>query len=203
MKKSQSGFTIVELVVFIVVLGILSAVALPRFMDASDRAHDGSVVAAVGAFATGINMVKTQWYVNGNSSGDPENDVNGYGEGTIDVTGDGWPYAVNADAATHAEYGDTADGRPLYVTTAQEGADLWMPVMNGPTATVFTGIGLGTDCDYVSAIVGPAAHLTGCQYGYTADQDPSLAPAGYRYVSYSFLTGEVRTNVEVYIKEGT
>lgn len=201
-KGNQSGFTIVELVAVIVVLGILAAVALPRFMDASERAHDSRVLADVAAFATGVDLVKTQWYVNGNSDGDPENDVDGYGDGKIDVTGGGWPYAVNADATIHAEYADTADGRPLFVTTPQECAELWMAIMNGPTATQFTGIGLGADYDYVAYPVGPLASPTGCQYGYTADTDPSLVPAGYRWLTYSFLTGVVSSNVVIVAEEG-
>ena len=41
--KRQDGFTIIELVVVILLLGILAATALPRFMDVTDEAHDAVV----------------------------------------------------------------------------------------------------------------------------------------------------------------
>lgn len=33
MKKMQSGFTLIELVMVIVILGVLAAIAIPKFVD--------------------------------------------------------------------------------------------------------------------------------------------------------------------------
>jgi MSHA pilin protein MshB len=60
--KKQKGFTIIELVVVILLLGILTATALPRFMDVTDDAHTAVVSAVTGGFATGTSIFKAQWF---------------------------------------------------------------------------------------------------------------------------------------------
>lgn len=49
MKKQQSGFTLIELIMVIVIIGILSAFELPRFADLSTDAQEAVVDGARGA----------------------------------------------------------------------------------------------------------------------------------------------------------
>lgn len=54
--NSRKGFSLVELVVVILIIGILAAVAVPRFFSTSDRAVDGSAIQTLAVIRTAIEL---------------------------------------------------------------------------------------------------------------------------------------------------
>lgn len=51
-KSMQAGFTLIELVMVIVILGVLSAVALPKFVAVDDDAKQAAVNGVAGALSS-------------------------------------------------------------------------------------------------------------------------------------------------------
>ena len=57
MKNQQSGFTLIELIMVIVILGILAAFALPKFADLSGDARASSLNGALGSVRSASAIV--------------------------------------------------------------------------------------------------------------------------------------------------
>jgi prepilin-type N-terminal cleavage/methylation domain-containing protein len=55
-KSTQTGFTLIELVVVIVILGILAVTALPKFIDLSDEANTAAVQGVAGALSSASSI---------------------------------------------------------------------------------------------------------------------------------------------------
>lgn len=113
-KKQQSGFTLIELVMVIVILGILAAFALPRFADLSSEARLASLNGALGSVKSASAIAHAQALVSNITTG------NIVLEGTTVTLVFSYPDAATiGDASQTADFGPTV--APAGTTTFTSG----------------------------------------------------------------------------------
>ncbi|MDO7084312.1 prepilin-type N-terminal cleavage/methylation domain-containing protein [Pseudocolwellia sp. AS88] len=152
--KTQQGFTLIELVVVIVILGILAATAAPKFIDLTGDAQASTIKAVRGSVESATTMVHAKVLVKGATA---EATVAIDDSTTIAIV-NGWP------ASTVAAWGDILDISAndflsaVDGTTGTDGRIVFYP---GPTAVADAA----------------AAVTAGCYVSYTESASSNTRPA--------------------------
>ena len=84
MKRVQQGFTLIELMIVVAIIGILAAVALPAYQDYTIRARVSEAVLATSQCRTAVSEI--------------------YQTGTAAIAADGWGCGEGAPAAGITQY---------------------------------------------------------------------------------------------------
>ena len=105
--KSRNGFTLIELIIVMVILGIMAAVAVPRYLDSISNAEESAEDAVISAIRSGLKAAANDsLYTNGRSSW-PTNPFDalsekpaGYSTDPTDANEDG-EWTFSNDRITH------------------------------------------------------------------------------------------------------
>jgi len=195
--KKTAGFTLIELVIVVVILGLLAVTAIPKFLDLTDQAENANIEGMAGGFATGVSLVRAQWEAQGRPQVNNKNSV----------TYDGTTFILTTE--------NTASGiRPGYVTglttgetlanfTSTNCVEIWNNILQQPP-TLSTTV---TDKSKYFAGVSGASATKQCHYYLknTLAKDASgnrVAPSsGSTSTGNSFTYKPATSEVTVYVNQ--
>lgn len=126
--KGQKGFTLIELVMVIVILGILAAFALPRFADLGGDAREAALEGARGSIKSASAIAHSAFLATGNNPVNLEGTavtlVNGYpqADGSVVTTSETTNGIAAASQLDSNDFGLSVSGASPNVLTVTNGA---------------------------------------------------------------------------------
>lgn len=202
--RKQSGFTLIELVIVVVILGFLAVTAIPKFLDLTDQAKQANIEGMAGGFATAVSLARAQW----EAEGRPQDDT---GRNSVDYDGSIMVLTTEATGIRPGYVVSSAAGQNNGATlgagfTAANCVDIWQNILQQPPRVTNSISILNSDStmDYFVAKSGTGA-TTLCHFYLKEtlnkngdnfiDPGTSLTPA----TGNSFTYQPANSSVVVYI----
>ena len=167
----NAGFTLIELVVGMVLLGILAATALPRFMNVDEEAHASVVDGVMGSLQTGSAMYHAQWM----AEGQPNTNTQSAEFNNLRVNAVGYPYGTTDRSSGTSTVTDSSDCVAIFQGILQAGAP-------SITAAANAAAVVGNNTDFAAVVSAP-----NCTFYYTGKDNASGSTVST--LTYTSTTG--------------
>lgn len=187
MHKQQSGFTLIELVIVIIVLGILSATAVPKFLNLREDAEISRVKALGAAYQEAVSFINIRWNMLGVKGGYV--DMPGFSDGKVDVSDTGYP--IGTDKGNAAGF----MSEPRNIGKGDQACvDLWDSLLETAPSVSLTD----DDSDFQAYRTGSnGSNLTECHYIFRALGDAAAdIDTAKISIKYDSVTGKVTTTIQ-------